>query len=293
MRYTYLGNLAKAGSRSPSEGSQAKNAPRRVVLVLGLIGALQVGGVATAVQVGGRREEPIEAAESAPEPPAVTVEVPAEPPPPPPPPGPPIVIGPSPLARLVQANTPDGRPTVALTLDDGPDPRWTPVVLQILREEGVVATFCTVETMTAVHPELVRAEADQGHAACDHTVHHDDHLDRRPVPDIAAEVNGQADRLRSILGAEPPYFRAPGGNLSPPMIDLAHQRGMRVLQWSADVADFRPHSPLAMTARMLAFVRPGTIMLLHDGGGDRSATVAMLRPLIQQLKARGYVFVLP
>jgi uncharacterized lipoprotein YddW (UPF0748 family) len=77
------------------------------------------------------------------------------------------------------------------------------------------------------------------------------------------------------------------------MIDLAHQRGMRVLQWSADVADFRPRSPGAMTATMPAFVRPGTIILLHDGGGIRSATVAVLRPLIQELKTRGYVFVLP
>lgn len=206
---------------------------------------------------------------------------------------PPTIVGPSPLTTLVRATSSDGRPLVALTFDDGPDPRWTPVVLQILRDEGVVATFCSVGTMAAAHPDLVRAEAAQGHAACNHTVRHDGHLDRRPPPEVAAEVNGQADTLRAILGADPPYYRAPGGNLSPAMVDVAHQRGMRVLHWSADVADFRPHSPGAMTATMPNFVRPGAIILLHDGGGDRSPTVAMLRPLIQELKARGYVFVLP
>lgn len=206
---------------------------------------------------------------------------------------PPPVVGPSPLSTLVQPTSPEGRPAVALTLDDGPDPHWTPPVLQILREEGVVATFCTVGTMATAHPELVRAEAAEGHAACDHTVHHDEHLDRRPPPEMAAEVNGQADTLRDILGTDPPYYRAPGGNLSPPMIEMAHARGMRVLHWSADVADFRLHSPPRMLAWMLSQVRPGTIILLHDGGGNRAATVAMLRPLIQELKVRGFVFALP
>ena len=68
---------------------------------------------------------------------------------------------------------------------------------------------------------------------------------------------------------------------------------MRVLHWSADVADFRPRSADAMTATLLSFVRPGAIILLHEGGGNRSPTVAMLRPLIHRLKAEGYVFVLP
>ena len=278
-----------AGSAAPLHVPHTYLGSRRVMLVLGLlVAALNVAGVVGAVQLGRRGDEVGEGRT------AVTpdllaniaaIRLPAK--------QPPTDPGPSPLTTLVRANSPDGRPTVALTLDDGPDPRWTPTVLQILREEGVVATFCTVGIQAASHPDLVRAEASQGHAACDHTVHHDEHLDRRPLPDIAAEVNGQADTLRAILGADPPYYRAPGGNLSPPMIDLAHRRGMRVLHWSADVADFRPRSPGAMTATLLAFVRPGAIILLHDGGGDRSATVAMLRPLIQELKARGYVFVLP
>ncbi|MDP8976884.1 MAG: polysaccharide deacetylase family protein [Actinomycetota bacterium] len=289
MRYRYLGNVSNGAELATRwSGDQGRRGGRLVVVLGFLVAALHVAGVAGAVHMSRRRGDQgvvhstlgrdILAA-------TATVRLPAK--------KPPALAGPSPVATLAQATTPDGRPTVALTFDDGPDPRWTPAVLQILREEGVVATFCTVGTSSAAHPDLVRAEAAQGHAACNHTAHHDGHLDRRPLPDIASEVNGQADTLRSILGADPPYYRAPGGNLSPAMVDIAHQRGMRVLHWSADVADFRPNSPTAMTQTMLAFVRPGAIILLHDGGGDRSGTVAMLRPLIQQLKARGYVFVLP
>jgi len=288
--HTYLGNVSNGAAVDARRPREQGGRSGRLILVLGLlVVAFNVASVAGAVQLR-RRGGEVGDVKTAVNPDILAniaaIRLPAKQPPP-------IVVGPSPLTTLVQATGPDGRPTVALTLDDGPDPRWTPAVLQILREEGVVATFCTVGTMAAVHPELVRAEASEGHAACDHTVHHDGHLDRRPLPDIAAEVNGQADTLRAILGADPPYYRAPGGNLSPPMIDLAHQRGMRVLQWSADVGDFRPRSPGAMTATLLAFVRPGAIILLHDGGGNRSATVAMLRPLIQELKTRGYVFVLP
>ncbi len=203
------------------------------------------------------------------------------------------MLAPSPLGTLVPPVSPHGAPLVALTFDDGPDPRWTPAILQILREEGVVATFCTVGALAAAHPDLNRAQVDQGHASCGHTMTHDSHLDRRPLPVVAAEIYGQADVVRSITGADPRYFRAPGGNLSGPMVDLAHGRGMRALHWSADVPEFWGASPGHLLSLMLAFVRPGTVILLHDGGGDRAATVAMLRPLIHHLKARGFVFTVP
>ena len=203
------------------------------------------------------------------------------------------VPAPSPLRTLVPPLSPQGAPLVALTFDDGPDPRWTPAILQILREEGVVATFCTVGTLAAAHPDLIRAQAAQGHASCDHTVHHDNHLDRRLPPVIAGEINGQADILKSITGTDPRYFRAPGGNLSAPMVEMAHARAMRALHWSADVPEFRGASAAHMLPRLLAFIRPGTVVLLHDGGGDRSAAVAMVRPLIHHLKARGFAFTLP
>ena len=182
---------------------------------------------------------------------------------------------------------------VALTFDDGPDPQWTPQVLQILQQEGVKATFCLIGYLAARHPDLVRAEAGMGHAICDHTMHHPLHLERRPHRDIVDEIGAGADAIRAALGSDPLLYRPPGGTLSPEVIDVAHQRGLRVLRWTVDPADYRrPPAPVIM-GRVLGGVSPGAVVLMHDGGGDRSQTIAMLPELIHQLKARGFTFGTP
>ena len=107
------------------------------------------------------------------------------------------------------------------------------------------------------------------------------------------EIFGQADKLEEILHESPHLYRPPGGNLSPLVIEVAHQRGLRVLLWDVDPHDYqRPPAPVILQ-RILDRVRPGSIILMHDGGGDRSQTVAMLRPLIEALKGRGYSFSTP
>ena len=204
-----------------------------------------------------------------------------------------VPASPSPIEGLVPPVSLDGRPLVALTFDDGPDPRWTPAVLQILAEEGVVATFCTVGSAALSHPALIQAEAAQGHVPCDHTMGHDTGLAHRPLPVVMAEIHGQADNLRAILGSDPLLYRSPGGSMSPAVADVAHRRGMRVLHWTVDPSDYRGGPPERILAEVMTQVRPGSVILMHDGGGDRSATVAMLRPLIHQLKALGYVFTVP
>jgi peptidoglycan/xylan/chitin deacetylase (PgdA/CDA1 family) len=188
---------------------------------------------------------------------------------------------------------PERANVVALTFDDGPSPQWTPQVLQILRDEGVKATFCTVGYATQRNPDLVRLERDRGHAACDHTLHHIVTLGSRPRSQIHDEIDGQADRLQDILHESPQLYRPPGGSLSPEVIDVAHQRGLRVMLWDVDPHDYqRPPAPVILQ-RILDRVKPGSIILMHDGGGDRSQTVAMLRPLIDQLKGRGFTFTTP
>jgi peptidoglycan/xylan/chitin deacetylase (PgdA/CDA1 family) len=179
---------------------------------------------------------------------------------------------------------------VALTFDDGPDPRWTPGILQILHDENVKATFCTIGYLAQRHPELVKAERDAGHTMCDHSMHHILRLDLRPHPQIIDEVLQGADVIRSITGENPPFYRPPGGSLNPDIIDTAHQRGLRVLKWSVDPHDYtKPPAPVIL-ARITAAVGPGAVVLLHDGGGDRSQTMGMLKQLIDDLKARGFTF---
>ena len=179
---------------------------------------------------------------------------------------------------------------VALTFDDGPDPRWTPTVLQILHDENIKATFCTIGYLAQRYQALVKAEFDAGMTLCDHSMHHILQLPQRPHPQIIDEVNQAADAIRAVTGQDPAFYRPPGGSLNQDIIDTAHQRGLRVLKWSVDPKDYtKPPAPMIL-ARITAKVGPGSVILLHDGGGDRSQTVAMLKQLIDQLKARGFTF---
>jgi peptidoglycan/xylan/chitin deacetylase (PgdA/CDA1 family) len=182
---------------------------------------------------------------------------------------------------------------VALSFDDGPDPRWTPQILQILNEEGIKATFCVIGYVAQRFPDLVKAERDQGHVLCDHTQHHMLHMDTKPHDVVVAEIDQCHRYLTSLLGTPPPIYRAPGGFLSPDVISVARGEGMRVLGWSIDPHDYERPPPDEILNRILPKVRPGSVILLHDGGGDRSNTVAMLRPLIDHLKAMGWSFATP
>jgi peptidoglycan/xylan/chitin deacetylase (PgdA/CDA1 family) len=191
------------------------------------------------------------------------------------------------------AARPETGKLVALSFDDGPDPTWTPQVLQILHDEGVPAMFCLVGTSLRRHPDLAAAERAQGMTLCDHTVDHDVRLDRAPHDRVVAEIGQDAEMVRAATGVETRFYRPPGGTLSSDIISVAHQRGMRVVYWTVDPSDYqRPPAPVLL-GRILSKVTPGAIVLLHDGGGDRSQTVAMLKPLIDALKAQGYGFTTP
>jgi peptidoglycan/xylan/chitin deacetylase (PgdA/CDA1 family) len=191
-----------------------------------------------------------------------------------------------------QLAVPETGKVIALTFDDGPDPQWTPEVLQILHDEGVRATFCVLGSSARRHPALVRAETDAGHTHCDHTVDHS-HLPRLSHDDLVAQIKGAADVLASIDGVPPVLFRAPYGELSPDVFDVVHGANLRVLGWSVDPNDFAKPPAETIVTRVVSAVRPGGVVLLHDGGGDRTATVAALRPIIRALKDQGYTFSTP
>ena len=184
-------------------------------------------------------------------------------------------------------------PEVLLTFDDGPDPRWTPMVLSILQAKGVKAVFCVVGGPMARHPELVKRVHDEGHVLCDHTVHHDMRMSVKPDAYVAGEIQDPFNTIKSITGAPPQFYRGPGGNLSPFIIGEAHRLGMRVLGWTVDTTDYRKPGPAVIQNRVIANVHGGGVVLMHDGGGDRSQTVAQLSGLIDRLRAAGYSLVVP
>ena len=182
---------------------------------------------------------------------------------------------------------------VALTFDDGPDPTWTPQILQILAEEGVKATFCMVGDMVRKRPELTKTVLAQGQTLCTHTMSHPAHLDTLPPEEVRRQIVDGAEILRATTGQALSLYRSPAGKLTPAAIDIAHERGLRVLDWTVDSKDFQRPPAADLLQRILAAVRPGAVILLHDGGGVRSSTVEALRPLIQNLRAQGYQFTTP
>ncbi|MFJ9692101.1 polysaccharide deacetylase family protein [Kitasatospora sp. NPDC101183] len=181
---------------------------------------------------------------------------------------------------------------VALTIDDGPDPRYTPTVLALLQQYGIRATFFLIGENAVEHPELVREIADRGHHIANHTWTHPDlrHMSEGKVRD---ELERTSDLLHRTTGRLPTWFRAPGGDWSPVSLKVAADLGMRNMGWSVDPRDWARPGTSAITERILRDVRPGAIVLNHDGGGDRSQTVAALKTYLPTLIDSGYFFTAP
>lgn len=187
-----------------------------------------------------------------------------------------------------------GAQGVNITIDDGPDPTWTPEVLQVLRENGVKATFCMLGPEAKAHPELVREVVADGHRLCDHTVSHDTTMDKKPESYQSQEILGGERMITEASGGvRPLYYRAPGGAFTPYSRRLAASRGMRPLGWNVDSKDFDRQGTDVIVSTVKSEISNGPTVLFHDAGGDRSQTVAALRQILPWLKQQGYSFGFP
>jgi peptidoglycan/xylan/chitin deacetylase (PgdA/CDA1 family) len=176
---------------------------------------------------------------------------------------------------------------VALTFDDGPWPHTTQQMLTILSQRQAPATFFVVGRQVERYPELVRREVAAGMAIGSHSYRHPQPFDRLPVARIRDEIT-QGRRTLVPLGIHPVGFRPPGGAASPAVTAAAQEFGDRTVLWSVDPADWQPGvTSDQLVQRVLAAARPGAIVLLHDGGGNRSATVAALPAIIEGLRRLG------
>ncbi|MBO4205339.1 polysaccharide deacetylase family protein [Micromonospora echinofusca] len=176
---------------------------------------------------------------------------------------------------------------VALTFDDGPHPQWTPKVLDQLRAAGVKATFCVVGSKVRQHPALVVRIVREGHQLCNHSWQHDVDLGTRPEAQIRADLARTNQAIRAAVpGARIPYYRQPGGRWTPEVVAAAKGLGMQSLHWTVDPQDWAKPTASVISKRVTDRVRPGSIVLLHDGGGDRSATLRACPGLIASIKQR-------
>ncbi len=187
-----------------------------------------------------------------------------------------------------------GERGVNVTIDDGPDPVWTPQVLDVLREYGVKATFCMVGTQAQAHPDLVKKVVAAGHRLCDHSVSHDTAMDKESQSYQSKQIL-DAERMitQASGGVRPMYYRAPGGAFTPYSRSLAASRGMRPLGWNVDTKDFERPGTDAIVATVERELPNGPTLLFHDAGGDRSQTVEALRRILPWLKDQGYAFGVP
>ncbi|GAA2511096.1 polysaccharide deacetylase family protein [Pilimelia columellifera] len=189
-----------------------------------------------------------------------------------------------PFARGVQLATRGNG--VALTYDDGPSAH-TPQVLALLRANGVKATFCLVGTAVQEHPDLVRQIVREGHTLCNHSWNHEFKLGRQSAEAIRANMTRTNNAIRQVVpGAKIPFFRHPGGNFTPDAISIGKELGMASVGWTVDPRDWEKPPAKKIHATVLRDSRPAGIILLHDGGGDRSNTVAASKTLIPALKSK-------
>ncbi|MGW2485824.1 polysaccharide deacetylase family protein [Streptomyces sp. NPDC001606] len=187
-----------------------------------------------------------------------------------------------------------GAHAVNITIDDGPDPLWTPQVLRVLRDNGVKATFCMVGTQAQAHPDLVKQVVAAGHRLCDHTVSHDVTMDKKSEAYQSQQILDAERQITTASGGVAPmYYRAPGGAFTPYSRHLAASHGMRPLGWNVDSKDFARPGTAAIINTVKSELANGPTLLFHDAGGDRSQTVAALRTLLPWLKQQGYAFGYP
>lgn len=200
-----------------------------------------------------------------------------------------VVEQPTDLVVASRNPEPAGGRYIALTFDDGPS-EYTPQILDILKREGVHATFFNLGEQAAGQPSYVKRVVEDGHELASHTNAH------QYLPDLArdalrAEITSAFDRLKEASGETTQMIRAPYGAFDAPCWARSADIISCNVIWNIDTEDWRRPGAEAIKSNVLSNAFNGAIVLMHDGGGDRSEDVAALPGIIEGLKAAGYQLV--
>jgi len=187
-----------------------------------------------------------------------------------------------------QAKVTRGRKLIALTFDDGPWDNHTREILDILKKNQVRATFFVLGQALKNKPDIGRRIVNDGHVIANHTWNHRYHYHN---PQAAAfEIDRTSELIYQTTGAKTNLFRPPGGMLNNGLVAYAKEKNYTIVMWSADSNDYKRPSVGTLVTSVVKQSTPGGIILLHDGGGNRSNTVESLAPMIKKLKGQGYTF---
>jgi peptidoglycan-N-acetylglucosamine deacetylase len=173
---------------------------------------------------------------------------------------------------------------IAITFDDGPHPQYTPQLLRILDRYNAKATFFLVGEKAEQAPDLVKAEIAAGHSVGNHTYHHVN-LTKIPERLVATEILACGDVIKSITGNQPHLFRPPGGDYNALVAQTANALDYTIVLWTDDPADYASPGAKVIEQRTLDTLRPGGIILIHDGVQQ---TVDVLPQLLRALQQRGF-----
>lgn len=188
-------------------------------------------------------------------------------------------------APIVNDRVPAAGRVIYLTFDDGPDPRWTPEVLGVLRQYDARGTFFMIGQSAAQHPALIRQVRSAGHKVGDHSWSHQ-HLPKM-TPDA---MKAQMRRSTSAIGGEVKCVRPPYGDVNASVKQTIHASGRHVSLWDVDTLDWTKPGANSIANTAISGAHPGAVILMHDGGGERSQTVAALKTVLNTLSQRGYRF---
>ncbi|MCY0936502.1 polysaccharide deacetylase family protein [Streptomyces sp. H34-S4] len=181
---------------------------------------------------------------------------------------------------------------MTLTFDDGPDPRYTPAILDTLARYGVRAMFFVCGEMAVDNQDLLRRMVAEGHVIGNHTWTHP-LITKLSRPALASEIGRTSEIVQQAVGTAPLWFRAPYGAWNRAAFEIGAELGMEPLAWTVDTLDWTEPGTSAIVSRALKGAAPGVIVLNHDAGGNRSQSVQALASYLPQLIGRGFRMTLP
>ncbi|MEV7543880.1 polysaccharide deacetylase family protein [Streptomyces sp. NPDC089915] len=185
-----------------------------------------------------------------------------------------------------------GNKAMVLTFDDGPDPRYTPAILDTLRRYGVRAMFFVCGEMATDNRDLLRRMAAEGHVIGNHTWTHPQ-IPQLSRSALESEIGRTSEVVEQAVGQPPLWFRAPYGAWNRAAFEIGADLGMEPLAWTVDSLDWTEPGTTTIVSRVLDGAAPNVIVLNHDAGGNRSQSVRALEAYLPQLLGRGYRMTLP
>ena len=180
------------------------------------------------------------------------------------------------------------RKAVALTFDDGPDAAVTPALLDLLKTKNVSATFFVVGQRVSAEPELARRIVAEGHLIGNHSDQHSHATNLFRTQRLRQELSRAQDTIERVTGVRPTFYRPPVGLTNPRVFRVANELKLQVIGWTVRGLDKWERVPAKIADRIVRRLRPGAIIVLHDGGVPGSILLSAVEMLLVELKERGY-----